>query len=303
MTTQNERPDLYASITSRIIAAMERGTPPWVRPWSQIDDVLPINAHSRRPYRGVNFALLSLEAEAYGYSVNRWLTYRQASELGAQVRRGERGSTVVFWQLRRVAATAESFPDESAQPPPDNVYPLLRAYTVFNVAQIEGLPVDYATPRVPTWEPEARGEELILMSGARFRQGGTRAYYQPGTDEIHLPALAAFPTAAGYYATALHELVHWSGAPARCHRDLNGRFGDAAYAAEELIAEMGAAYLCAHCRIDGELRHASYLQSWLRVLRNDKRAIFTAAAAAQKAADYLIGLTQPPEPRAAELAA
>jgi antirestriction protein ArdC len=175
------------------------------------------------------------------------------------------------------------------------VYPLLRAYTVFNVAQIEGLRADYVESRKPTWEPEARGEELLLMSGAQLRQGGTRAYYQPATDEIHLPPLAAFPTAGGYYATALHELVHWSGHPSRCQRDLTGRFGEAAYAAEELIAEMGAAYLCAHCRVDGELRHASYLQSWLKVLRSDKRAIFTAAAQAQRAADYVLALAQPPE--------
>jgi antirestriction protein ArdC len=295
MENHSERPDLYASVTARIVAALERGAPPWVRPWSQITDALPVNAQTRRPYRGVNFALLSLEAEAYGYPVNRWLTYRQASELGAQVRRGERGSTVVFWQLRRIAATAETFPQEGEPPLADRVYPLLRAYTVFNVAQIEGLRADYVEARQPTWEPEARGEELLLMSGAHFRQGGTRAYYQPATDEIHLPPLAAFPTASGYYATALHELVHWSGHPSRCQRDLTGRFGEAGYAAEELVAEMGAAYLCAHCRLDGELRHASYLQSWLKVLRSDKRAIFTAAAQAQRAADYVLALAQPPE--------
>lgn len=303
METHTERPDLYASVTARIVAALERGAPPWVRPWSQITDALPVNAQTRRPYRGVNFALLSLEAEAYGYPANRWLTYRQAGELGGQVRRGERGSTVVFWQLRKVAATAETFPQEDTPDLPDKVYPLLRAYTVFNVAQIDRLPAQYGEIKAPAWEPEAKAEELMLMSAARFRQGGTRAYYQPATDEIHLPPLAAFPHAAGYYATALHELVHWCGHPSRCRRDLTGRFGDAAYAAEELIAEMGAAYLCAHCRIDGELRHAGYLQSWLRVLRTDKRAIFTAASQAQRAADYLLKLAQPPEATGAELAA
>jgi antirestriction protein ArdC len=136
------------------------------------------------------------------------------------------------------------------------------------------------------------------MSGARFRQGGARAYYQPASDEIHLPPRAAFASGSGYYNVALHELTHWSGHPSRCHRDLAGRFGDASYAAEELIAEMGAAYLCAHCRIDGALRHASYLESWLRLLRADKRALFTAAAQAQRAADYILKLTQPPEQEA-----
>ena len=299
METSTERPDLYASVTARIVAALEQGTPPWVRPWSRISDALPVNAQTGRAYRGVNFALLSLEAQACSYLVNRWLTYRQANELGAQVRRGERGSTVVFWQLRRVAATGETFPDDQPPDHRDKIYPLLRAYTVFNVAQVDGLPADQVQARIPTWEPEARGEELLLMSSARFRQGGTQAYYQPATDEIHLPPLAAFPTASGYYATALHELVHWSGHPSRCRRDLTGRFGDSAYAAEELVAEMGAAYLCAHCRIDGELRHASYLQSWLKVLRSDKRAIFTAAAQAQRAADYVLALAQPPDAAAA----
>lgn len=133
------------------------------------------------------------------------------------------------------------------------------------------------------------------MSGARFRQGGDRAYYQPATDDIHLPPRAAFAAGSGYYNVALHELTHWSGHASRCQRELTGRFGDGGYAAEELMAEMGSAYLCAYCGIDGELRHVGYLQSWLRVLRSDKRAIFTAAAHAQRAADYILALAQPPE--------
>jgi antirestriction protein ArdC len=288
--------DLYAETTARIVAALERGAPPWVRPWSQITAPIPMNAQTRRPYRGINFALLSLEAECRDYRINRWLTYRQARELGAQVRAGEHGVTVVFWRLRRLAVSAESYPQEDeAAPLPEKVYPLLRAYTVFNVAQIDGLREEFCEPAAVRWEPEAKGEELLLMSNARFRQGGARAYYQPATDEIHLPPRPAFSSASGYYNVALHELTHWAGHPSRCNRDLTGRFGDAAYAAEELIAEMGAAYLCAHCGIDGELRHASYLQSWLRVLRGDKRAIFVAAARAQQAADYILRLAQAPE--------
>jgi antirestriction protein ArdC len=288
--------DLYAETTARIVAALERGAPPWVRPWSQVIDAIPVNAQSRRQYRGVNFALLSLEAERCDYRVNRWLTFRQALELGARVRRGEHGTPVVFWKLRQVALSADSYPqEEDASALPEKIYPLLRAYTVFNVAQVEGLPDAVVVPTAARWEPEAKGEELLLMSGARFRQGGARAYYQPATDEIHLPPRSAFPAASGYYNVALHELTHWSGHPSRCNRELSGRFGEGAYAAEELIAEMGAAYLCAHCRIDGELRHASYLQSWLRVLRTDKRALFVAASRAQQAADYILKLAQPPE--------
>jgi antirestriction protein ArdC len=285
--------DLYQAVTDRILAALEQGAPPWVRPWSTLPEAIPMNAQSRRPYRGVNFALLSLQAASHGYDVNRWLTYRQASELGAQVRRGAHGTTVVFWQLRRVAATAETFPDDDPPSLPDKVYPLLRAYTVFNVAQVDDLPAAYTTVAKTSWEPEAKAEELLLMSGATVRHGGTKAFYSPGADEIQLPPRAAFAGPAGYYNVALHELTHWTGHASRCNRLLAGRFGDAAYAAEELIAEMGAAYLCAHCHLDGELRHASYLASWLKVLRADKRAIFAAASQAQKAADYVLRLANP----------
>ena len=296
--------DLYAETTARIVTALERGAPPWVRPWSCVVDAMPVNADTRRPYRGINFTILSLEAQAHGYGVNRWLTYRHAQELGGNVRKGAAGTPVVYWQLRKIGVVADAFPERDDPPAlPSKVYPLLRAYTVFNVAQIDGLPPAYSESQTPTWEPEARGEELLLMSGARFRQGGARAYYQPGADEIHLPPRAAFVTGAGYYNVALHELTHWSGHPSRCHRDLTGRFGDASYAMEELIAEMGAAYLCAHCRLDGELRHASYLESWIKVLRSDKRAIFTAAAHAQRTADYILKLAQPPDPVVAERAA
>ena len=290
-------PVLYAETTARIIEALEHGTPPWVRPWSTIPDALPMNAQGRRPYRGINFTLLSLAAEHHGYAVNRWLTFRQASELGANVRKGEQGTPVVFWRLRRIGVVADAFPEPDDDPPTmrGKVFPLLRSFTVFNVAQTEGLDPRYTEPSMPTWVPEAKAEELLLMSGARFRTGGARAYYQPAGDEIHLPPLAAFATAASYYSTALHELEHWSGHPTRCNRDLTGRFGDSSYAVEELIAELGAAYLCAHCRIDGKLRHAGYIASWLKVLRGDKRAIFTAAAQAQRAADYVLRLAQPPE--------
>ena len=131
------------------------------------------------------------------------------------------------------------------------------------------------------------------MSGATLRHGGTKAYYRPDTDEIQLPPRTAFPTASGYYNVALHELTHWTGHPNRCARDFTGRFRDAAYAAEEIVAELSAAYLCAYCRIDGELRHASYMSTWLALLKADQRAIFTAAAKAQQAADYILHLADP----------
>ncbi len=302
-TTAPDAHDLYAGVTNRIIVALERGVAPWVRPWSQDADSLAMNAVTRRPYRGINALLLALEATSQGYMLNRWLTYRQASECGGQVRRGERGTTVVLWRLLKISTVADFYPAPEEPDLPEQVIPLLRAFTVFNVAQVDGIPESLRSLEPARWEPEARAEELLLMSTATIRHGGSRAFYRPVDDEIHLPPPRAFPDAGRYYATALHELTHWTSHPSRCNRQLGRRFGDSAYAAEELIAEMGAAFLCAHCRIDGELHHADYLASWLTVLRADKRAIFVAATRAQQAADYLLALLQPPRQAIARIAA
>jgi hypothetical protein len=175
--------NLYANVTARIVAALEKGVAPWIRPWSTVADALPMNAQTCRAYRGVNFTLLSLEATAHGYPLNRWVTYRQALELGGQVRKGERGTTVVFWKLRKVGATADAYPDQGEPDLHERVIPLLRAYTVFNVAQAEGLPAAITATARPAWEPEARAEELLLMAGVVIRHGGALAYYQPRTDE------------------------------------------------------------------------------------------------------------------------
>lgn len=291
--------DLYAQTTSRIVEALEQGVAPWVRPWSTGADTLPMNAQTGRAYRGINVVLLAMESQRQGYFLDRWLTYRQAAELGGQVRRGEQGSTVVFWRLKKLGATADAYPLDREEDVPERVIPLLRAYTVFNVAQIDGLPAKVTAVTKSAWEPEARAEELLLMSGATIHHGGSVACYRPASDDIQLPPRARFPTAANYYATALHELTHWTSHAKRCDRQLSNRFGGSAYAAEELIAEMGAAFLCAHCRIDGQLEHASsYVASWLKVLRTDKRAVFVAATKAQQAADYVLRLAQPPDLRA-----
>jgi antirestriction protein ArdC len=290
--------DLYVNVTARIVSALEAGVAPWIRPWSTTADTLPMNAGTRRPYRGVNFVLLTLEAQAQGYPLQRWVTYREALELGGQVRKGERGTTIVYWQLKRVAAVADVYPDRDEPNLPDKVYPLLRAFTVFNTAQVHGLPPSVTCVDTPTWEPESRAENLMLMSGVQISHGGFKAFYQPSTDSIQLPPRSAFATAHQYYGTALHELTHATAHPSRCAREFGLRFGDDAYAAEELVAELGAAFLCAHCRIDGKLEHASYLSTWLRVLRADRRAIVVAASRAQQAADFILNLAQPTEANA-----
>ena len=273
--------DFYQHVTDRIVAAIEAGTPPWVRPWS-VSDQRPKNAGTGRLYRGINSLLLGLEAQARGYASAAWLTYRQAVAAGGQVRGGEHGTSIVLYKLHEV--------DDTKAEGEKKIVPLLRTFTVFNIAQIDGLPQP-AQPAQPAraWDSHVEADLLLSSSGADIRHGAPKAYYTTVMDRIHLPVKHAFKDQGAYYATALHELTHWTGHPKRCNRNMAGRFGNDSYAMEELIAEMGSAFLCAHCRIDGRLQHAAYLHSWLQVLRADKKAIFTASAKAQQAADYLLG--------------
>jgi antirestriction protein ArdC len=282
--------DLYQSITSQIIAALEAGTPPWVCPWQGSDaDMAPANLGTRRPYRGVNVLLLNLQLMLRGYGSNRWLTYQQARGLGAQVRKGESGTAIVFFKLHELGqapGAAPADPDAARR-----VVPLLRTFIVFNAAQIDGLPPALSVPAVEpcsVWDASSAADRILDESGARIRHGGARAFYLISEDLIQLPPHSAFANAGDYYATALHELTHWTGHPGRCDRPLGRRHGIEAYAYEELVAEMGSAFLTNHCRLPGKLQHASYIGSWLTALRNDKRLIFAAASQAQKAADYLL---------------
>ena len=214
-------------------------------------------------------------------STTPWLTFRQATELGARVRGGEHGTTVVFYKLTEL-------PEQSADRTAIQyrTVPLLRSFTVFNVAQIDGLPEAMTKPPEPAvWDAHVEAEALLYASGAEIHHGGDQAYYQRAKDIVHLPPRSSFAAAGDYYATALHELVHWTGHEKRCNRNLTGRFGDDAYAMEELVAEMGSAYLCAHCRLDGSC-------SMLRIFTPGssfeirQAGIFTASAKAQAGADY-----------------
>jgi antirestriction protein ArdC len=221
------------------------------------------------------------------------MTFRQALELGAHVRKGESGTLVVYANSFKVADNNKA--DDDREETEHEVH-YLKGYTVFNVEQIDGLPTQYttqATPSQPNAEARiARAEHLAASSQATIRHGGGRAFYAPQSDLVQLPPFEAFRDAEAYYATLLHELTHWTAHRSRLARELGKRFGDAAYAAEELIAELGAAFLCAELGVTLEPRddHASYLAIWLKVLRSDQRAIFTAASHAQKAAQFLLGL-------------
>jgi len=276
--------DLYQRITDRIIHALEQGTPPWVAPWAD-RTAMPSNLATGKPYRGINVLMLHMEAMDRGYPDSRWLTLKQANELGGKVRKGEHGSPIVFFRLREIGEDDNGFDDPASK----KVIPMLKMFTVFNTGQVDFLPERFQLGQKPGWQPIGEAEELLYLSGATIRHGGNRAFYSPSEDLIQMPPQSWFPEVEGYYGVALHELTHWTGHPSRLDRQLGRRHGIDAYAFEELIAEMGAAFLCAYCGLPGRLEHASYIDHWLDALKRDKRLIFVAAGAAQKAADYVIG--------------
>jgi len=298
-TETTTREDVYSRVTARIVADLEQGARPWLKPWSVTHTAGRITRPLRatgQPYRGMNVLLLWSEAVANGYAAPIWMTYKQAQELGAQVRKGERGSLVVYANTLTKTETDQQGEEH------ERSIPFMKGYTVFNVEQVEGLPAHYyAQPEAPqtTAERIESAERFAASTRADVRHGGNRAFYAPARDFVQMPPFEAFKDAESYYATLTHELTHWTGHASRCAREFEKghRFGSEGYAFEELVAELGAAFLCADLGITPEVRddHAAYLASWLKVLKQDKRAIFSAAAHAQRAADYLLNLQQPAE--------
>lgn len=281
--------DLYAEVTASIVADLEAGRVPWVQPWGEGEGVaagLPRNAASGRPYSGINILILWSAVIDGGYPAQSWLTFRQAAAAGGVVRRGEHGVTVYYADRfipEHERQRAEAAGNEA------RAVPFLKRFTLFNVAQCEGLdPALTAAPAPPPLCQVPAAQAVIAASGVPFRVGGDEAFYSPGRDLVVVPPQAAFFEPINWYRTALHELTHATGHPARLARDLSHAFGTPGYAREELVAEMGAAFLCATLGIRPTVRHADYLGSWLDVLRADARAIFRAASAASRAADWLL---------------
>jgi len=272
--------DLYQEVTDRIVGALEQDVAPWVRPWNAPAG-FPRNGATGRPYSGINILLLWLTAETRGYASPEWFTFQQARTLGACVRKGQRGTLVTFWRTLTV---------EDAESGEEKTIPLLRHFTVFNREQIDGLPAPAGIVAAPT-DPERieAAERLVRGSGARVVERGTVACYDVAADEIRVPPLASFTDREAFYATELHELAHWTGHPSRLARDMSGGFGSPDYAREELVAEMGSAFLCASLGIAGRLQHAEYVGHWLAILRGDKKAVFRAASQARQACEFLTG--------------
>ena len=276
--------DLHARVAATILAQLETADPAsWSPPWHGADP-LPRNARTGRRYRGINVLALWCAAQTHGHADARWATYRQWAALGAQVRAGERATLVLFYKELPRGADAE---------PTDGAPFVARAAHVFNVAQVDAAPPPADAPALSApLDPLPAFDDFVSAAGATIRHGSARASYVPATDTIHLPTRTAFRTPTGYAGTLAHELVHWTGAPHRLARDLTGRFGARAYAAEELVAELGAAFVLADLGIARTPHpdHAAYCASWAPLLRADPRALSTAANKASRAADHLAAL-------------
>ena len=279
--------DLYSDVSTRIIAELERGAAPWVKPWSATAGAnTPCNAVSNRPYSGCNVVLLWF-ARDRGWPTPRFLTFKQAIEAGGNVRKGEHGTKVIFVKQLQIK-------DGDGEEPDTRIVPMLKEYTVFNISQCENLPDSVKAGKpMRVRNPDTRdalADDFLRSTSSDIREGHGEAYYVPSQDFISMPAFEAFKGADHFYCTALHELTHWTGHKSRLDRDLRKRFGSREYAAEELVAELGAAFLCAEFGFDNDLRHAGYIATWIDLLKSDKRAFFTACSKAQAAADYLRGL-------------
>lgn len=298
--------DVYERVTAHIVAELEKGVRPWFKPWNAEHAAgritRPLRANGQ-PYRGINVLMLWGAASERGYSAPIWMTFKQAQELGGHVRKGEKGNLVVYANTITKTET-----DENGQESERDI-PFMKGYTVFNVEQVEGLPAHfYALAERPaeTVQRIKHAEAFFAATGADIRHGGDRAFFSPAEDRVQMPPIEAFRDAEAYYATLAHEVCHWTKGKDRLDRDFGRkRFGDSGYAMEELVAELGAAFLCADLALSPEPRdeHAAYLAHWLAVLKEDKRAIFSAAAHAQRAADYLHGLQPQAEEERQEVAA
>lgn len=303
-TRSAPRASLYEEVTSRIVCEIQAGRIPWAQPWDATGFApgLPKNADTRRVYSGINILILWAEAARRGFPVQAWLTFRQALGAGGAVRKGEKGTTIFYaarFMPKGEAGAACRGGDHGAgtagraggEPTSgERAVPFLKRFTLFNVAQCEGLPerCTRADAPLPPRQSIPRAEALIAASGADIRIGGNEAYYSPGGDYVALPPQQAFHHEIDYYRTALHELGHWTGHPSRLNRDQKGGFASSAYGREELCAELASAFLCAALAIKPRLRHADYIGAWLDIMRADTRAIFKAARHASKAADYLL---------------
>ncbi|MFS2224873.1 ArdC family protein [Pantoea sp. B65] len=287
--------DVYQQVTDEIIAAVEEGCIPWIRPWRDGEPVFPVNAALNRAYNGINIPLLWRSADRNGFEHDRWLTFRQALNVGGNVRKGEKSTLAVLYlpqEREEKDKNGEPLFDSNGQPKKQH-FALLRTFRLFNLEQCDGLPQAWKQPVIQVSAPVEAAEAVISHSGVPVvHRRQQRAYYYPHRDVIVMPHPEQFDNADEYYGTLLHEITHATGHLTRLAREgitsENKTFGDPVYAFEELVAEMGSAFICAQTGIRANLQHAGYIESWLRVLRNDKRAIIRASGLARNACEWLL---------------
>lgn len=278
--------DIYQQVTDSIVSLIEAGKLGNGISWAQDSAKgMPINLKTKAAYRGINTLILWSAARANGYASNSWLTYKQATDLGGQIRKGEKGELCVFFKMLEIA---DKKTEEERQ------VPMASPFWLFNLNQIDGIEGAVSQIARSEWEQNESAEHILKSSGAKITEQGQKAFYRPSTDEITMPERGRFASGKDFYSVALHELTHWTGAKHRLNRDFSGRFGSQAYAFEELVAELGAAFLNAEQGFAGSMipDHAQYIDSWLKLLKSDKRAIFTAASQASKAHSFIMSLVK-----------
>jgi antirestriction protein ArdC len=292
----NPMSNVYEQVTDRIIAQLEAGLIPWRKEWKSNGSHIPTNYTTKKPYRGINILLLM----AAGFDTCDFLTYKQAQGIGAQVRKGEKGTPIVFWSTFEGKSEDESEDTKRI--------PFLRTYTVFHVSQCDGIPVKLPFD-APVFEPIPAAESLtsgyLQREHIDLKHGGGRAFYSPSLDYVQMPARESFTSPDAYYSTLFHECGHSTGHKSRLDRKFGETFGNETYGKEELVAEFTAAYLCAETGISNamvETNHVAYIQSWLRSLRNDKKMLIPAAQRAQRAADRIANRAQVSSESAADAA-
>jgi antirestriction protein ArdC len=293
MKTAAIQRDIRQEVTEAIIQLLEQSLN-FENSWHMVANEQPCNPITGTKYKGINFLFLSAVASLRGYTVNRWLTFNEIKQLQSRIKKGEKASFVCYYSTYEKDVINQAGEVETEQ------RRVLRYYNVFNVAQVEGLPSAFyeapETPIMEQWQKDDAAETLITATNARIEYvKGNKAFYNPMSDKITLPIREQFKGAEPFYSTAFHEIVHWTGAAHRLNREKGGKFGDTKYAYEELIAELGAAYLCAHLGFDKEItNNAAYIKSWLGALKNDKSFIFKATAEASAAADFILSFSQQP---------
>lgn len=274
--------NFYSKITSQITELMQQHGSDWTRPWTSTAGG-PSNALTGDHYKGINTLLLNLEAHGNGYRRPYWATFKQWRMKGGSVRKGQKGTLCVFYKPIAINQSDEA----------SKTIPVMRHFFLFNADQVDGIEIPETEEPVAIQDRNHAVDDLLNSSGATIYETGSRAFYSPSKDHIHIPPISAFTSPELFYSTLLHELSHWSGHPTRLDREegMKGRFGSSAYAMEELVAELASAFLSIQLRVSHEPRkdHAQYLNAWLKVLDQDPKAFSSAASKAQRVADYLLG--------------